>query len=269
MLKIRILSALILFPITLLAIFWLPPMVFASVLLMLMAIAAWEWSGMIGAKHMVSRWVYTGIVCLGLLLETQLPINVLLGMGVFIWLWVLIGVISYQSGHSGFGFQWPAVRAIAGFAILLSCWVAIITLNYAPDFGPIWLVFVLLVIWGADIGGYFCGRFLGKRHLASRVSPNKTWAGFVGGLCVALIIAVIASLFFDFDLRQNIVLFGLTLLTALFSVVGDLGVSLVKRISGVKDTGHLIPGHGGLFDRLDSVAAATVIFTFVALLLGF
>lgn len=269
MLKTRILSALVLLPLVLLAIFWLPPMYFAGLLLILMVIAAWEWSGMIGAESPLSRWIYTGVVFLGLLLATQLPVSFLLGLGVIIWLWAAAGILSYQRGHLGFGFQLPVVRAVVGFIVLIACWVAVITLNYAPDFGPAWLVFVLFIVWGTDVGAYFFGRFLGKRHLASRVSPNKTWMGFVGGLLTAMVIACIASLFFELDYQQYLIIFALAIVTSIFSVIGDLGVSLVKRISGVKDTGHLIPGHGGLFDRLDSIAAATVLFTFFALLLGF
>ena len=100
------------------------------------------------------------------------------------------------------------------------------------------------------------------------MSPNKTWEGFWGGMILSVFVSMICGLFLSLSIVHYIGFVVLSLLTALFSVIGDLAVSLLKRISGIKDSGHIFPGHGGMLDRIDSVAAATVVFVLGALLLG-
>jgi phosphatidate cytidylyltransferase len=191
-----------------------------------------------------------------------------LSVAVVIWLWALIAIINYQKNGLGAGFQFPIIRSLIGFIVLIATGISIIALKTDPNFGPRWLILVLVIIWGADVGGYFAGRSLGKRALCSRVSPKKTWEGFAGGILLSVVLAAIGGLFLSLTFSHYIYLLGLALITALFSVVGDLGVSLLKRMSGVKDSGKFFPGHGGMLDRLDSIAAATVIFVFGAMLLG-
>ena len=122
--------------------------------------------------------------------------------------------------------------------------------------------------WAADTGAYFVGRAWGKHLLAERVSPKKTWEGFCGGLVLALIVGVAGSYLLPIDFAQRILIWVLALVAALFSVLGDLLESLLKRQSGVKDSGWLLPGHGGILDRIDSMLPAVTVFVLGMLLLG-
>lgn len=268
MLKTRVVTALILLPLMLLAIGYLPPSVFALLIGLIVLAASWEWSAMVGFSHFISRIFYMIVILLGLLFVAHLSLFYVMAGAVLMWLWIAAGILSYQKGGKGAFFQLPFVRAFTGFVILVSCYRAITVLQNKLFFGPAWLIFVLFAIMAMDVGAYFSGRLWGKSPLASRVSPKKTWAGFIGGMIFSAIVIAIGALFFNFSWRAYALVFCVTILSALFSVIGDLGVSLVKRISGVKDSGNIVPGHGGVFDRLDSVAAATVVFALAAIWLG-
>lgn len=268
MLKTRLITALVLLPLVLLAILYLPPFYFACVLAIFFMIAAWEWSGMVGFTLRGLRIFYVLCVLIGLYVSEFLPVMIVLLAGFLMWLWISAGIVSYQCGGKGFGLQYPPVRSFIGFVVLIASWVALMTLKTYPGLGSQWLLLVLFIIWGADVGAYFAGRHFGKLSLASRVSPKKTWAGFFGGVALSLIIAALGGLFFHFGGVVYLELLLVAVFTTLFSVIGDLGISLVKRMSGVKDTGNIFPGHGGVLDRLDSVAAATVVFVLLVLWLG-
>ncbi len=170
---------------------------------------------------------------------------------------IAIGVVGAAASSS-------SRRSWAGSGLLYAgmALVAAVLVRHDPQTGFVALIFVLLVVWVTDIGGYFAGRSIGGPKLWPRVSPKKTWAGAVGGLAASLLIAVaVAVLGFG-------ALTTLLLLAAALSVVsqlGDLFESAVKRKFGVKDSSHIIPGHGGLLDRLDGFVAAIVI----AALIGF
>lgn len=269
MLKTRILTALVVLPILIVAIVWLKPLYFAMILTVLILCAAWEWSALIGFSRVYSRILYVLCIAVGLFLSAFLPVFYISLIAALIWLWALVAIVHYQRDGAGAGFQLPIARSFFGCIILVATWISLLTLQTADDFGPHWLLFVLGIVFAADVGGYFAGRALGKHALCSRVSPKKTWEGFAGGLLFSLIVAAIGGLFLSLSREQYFLLLFLTLITALFSVVGDLCVSLLKRMSGLKDSGTFFPGHGGILDRLDSVASATVIFVFGAQLLGF
>lgn len=302
MLKTRFITASILLPLVLLAIVYLPPFYFSFFLAASLMMGAWEWSGLVGFSFLWLRVIYVisiflGLLLFGFLLTMAYPFNageiqvaapavnmsaagfssvmqieqmiwVVVLVGFLTWLWLFAGILSYQKNGKGFGFAHPIARSVVGFIVLVTTWVAMMTLRVHPGFGSAWLIFVLLLIMGVDVGAYFSGRHFGKRALASRVSPKKTWAGFVGGILSSLLIAMLGGSFFHLTPLSYFLFLIVAVITALFSVVGDLGVSLLKRISGIKDTGRIIPGHGGVLDRLDSIAAATVVFVLLALWLG-
>lgn len=269
MLKTRILTAIVALPILVAAIVWSKPLCFAMILTVLILCAAWEWSAFIGFSRVYLRIIYVLCIAAGLFLSAFVPVFYVSSIAVLIWLWALVAIVHYQHDGVGAGFQFPIARLFIGCIVLVSTWISILTLQTVGDFGPQWLLLVLGIIFAADAGGYFVGRVFGKQALCSRVSPKKTWEGFAGGLIFSLIVATIGGLFLSLPREQYFWLLFLTLITALFSVVGDLCVSLLKRMSGVKDSGIIFPGHGGILDRLDSVASATVIFVFGAQLLGF
>ncbi|MCX7120930.1 MAG: phosphatidate cytidylyltransferase [Gammaproteobacteria bacterium] len=266
--KTRIITALILLPLALAAIIFLPPVSFSVLLGAMIMVGAWEWSLLGGITDNKSRLIYVACVLMSLWLPILFSPMFLLFLAMLIWLWMLVAIINYQYNGSGAGFQFSAVRLLSGVVVLVATWVSISTLKSFPNFGPGWLILTLFIIFGADIGAYFAGNFLGKNTLCSRVSPKKTREGFVGGILFSVLIAAIGGLFLALTWQHYLYLLILSVFTALFSVVGDLGVSLLKRISGIKDSGKFFPGHGGMLDRMDSVAAATVFFVFFALFFG-
>jgi phosphatidate cytidylyltransferase len=269
MLLKRVLTAAVLIPLAVLAITELSPLYFSTAMGLLILVGAWEWGGLIGFTHFYSKIAYIICVLLGLFLSTLfLPERFVFSIAMIVWIWAFFAIKQYQQNGMGAGFQTPILRALVGFVVLISTWVAIVTLRTYPNFGAGWLLLVLLIIWAADIGAYFAGRFFGKKSLCSRVSPKKTWEGFFGGMLLSVFVGAIGGLFLSLSIGHYFCFLILTLITALFSVVGDLAVSLLKRLSGVKDSGNIFPGHGGMLDRLDSIAAGTVVFVLGALMLG-
>lgn len=272
MLLTRILTALILIPLVLASILWMPPLYFSLITGAFILVGAWEWSQLIGLIKTLFRVLYVACIAVGILFcfalqEASFISICILAVASLIWVWGFIAIANYQRNGLGAGFQWPVVRALVGLIVLVATWVSIVALKTNSDLGSKWLIMALLIIWAADVGGYFAGRIFGKHALCSRVSPKKTWEGFAGGVVLSIIVAAVGGLFLSLSFQHYIAFLGLALLTVLFSVVGDLGVSLLKRMTGIKDSGKVFPGHGGMLDRLDSVAAATVIFTLGALLL--
>ena len=141
-------------------------------------------------------------------------------------------------------------------------------LHSFPEQGPALLLFVLVSVWLADTGGYFAGKRFGKHKLAKEISPNKTWEGVAGALVLS---GVFATGFYFLVLESSLSLISwlfLTALTVLISIVGDLFESVFKRCFNVKDSGQLLPGHGGILDRIDSLLAAVPVFTVAVLLMG-
>jgi len=125
------------------------------------------------------------------------------------------------------------------------------------------IFFVVLIVALADIGAYFSGRKFGKHKLASNVSPKKTWEGLFGGVATNILLVVVLGVFLKLDSDQWLILLGLVMITVLASVLGDLLESMIKRHRGIKDSGNILPGHGGILDRLDSLTAALPVFTLV------
>ncbi|MCX7125649.1 MAG: phosphatidate cytidylyltransferase [Gammaproteobacteria bacterium] len=266
--KTRIITGLSLLPLLLAAIIYLPPIYFSVLIGGLVMLGAWEWSLLAGFTSNKSRMTYVVCVTAGIAMAAFFSQLITLLIALFIWTWVLVAIVNYERNGMGAGFQFSVLRALGGFIALIATWVSIVTLETDPNFGPSWLILVLLITFGADVGAYFTGNFFGKNKFCPRVSPNKTWEGFFGGLFLSIFIAAIGGLFLSLSFQQYVILLLLSVATALFSVVGDLGVSLLKRIVNIKDSGNIIPGHGGILDRMDSIAAATVVFLFGALLFG-
>jgi phosphatidate cytidylyltransferase len=159
----------------------------------------------------------------------------------------------------GWVLLWPGVvgfssAAIAGFVVLVPAWLALSKLHtYKPQL----MLFLLLLVVAADVGAYFAGRRFGRVKLAPRVSPGKTWEGVGGGILGATIIAIIGVVWLDMPFWPFV---GLCVLVVFASIVGDLTESLSKRHAGLKDSGTLLPGHGGVLDRVDSITAAAPVF---------
>lgn len=262
MLHLRIITALILAPLILGAVFLLPVSGFALFFWVILAAGGYEWAGLAGLKGPLARGAYVAALTAGAALLWQFPAQwpVLLWLGSGFWLVAAMIVIRYPRSESLLAP--PPVTALAGALVLGSAWVALLLIR-DRDAGALWLLLMLLLVWAADIGAYFVGRRFGRRALAPRVSPGKTWEGALGGAVFS--IAVVAGMLVYLNAFSPGWLPLLLLLVAV-SVVGDLFESVLKRHRGVKDSGVLLPGHGGALDRIDSMLAVLPVFALVLVL---
>ena len=256
----RIVTAAILLVVLLIVFFRLPQPAAIGVLGLFVAVAAWEWSAFLPLKNLLPRVAYTFLLLVLLtgslwVFPEPIPIRPLLLIGMLWWCVAFICVLRYPMKIR------PVVGAISGVLVILPAWVSLINLLAVPGHGPEYVLFVLLIVWAADIGAYFVGRRLGHTKLAPNVSPGKTWEGFAGGLVGAVGVAMCGSWWFGW---QPWILIPLAISIAAISVVGDLTVSMFKRNAGLKDSGNLFPGHGGVLDRIDSVTAAVPLFALAA-----
>ena len=272
MLKTRILTALILAPIAVIGIFFLPPLGFAIFTGVAITLGAWEWANMAGYLSSPARLAYAALVALVLVAVFQLPTLNLLWLGVAWWILALLMVRSYPGGTSVWGS--PPVRAIMGLLVLVPAWVGLNHLRNGTllfgdmTSGLVAILYVFLVVWVADIGAYFAGRAFGRAKLAPRVSPGKSWAGVWGGLAAVALLAMAAGLVAGAAVADTLLLLLASVLVAGISVVGDLLESMLKRFRGIKDSSQLLPGHGGIMDRIDSLTAAIPVFALLVTLTG-
>ena len=269
MLRQRILTALVLLAIVLPALFYPDPRAFNGVVLLAIAAAAWEWGRLSGWSQLLA--LALGAACAALCV---LAWGLLGAAGAPLWLWafgagawVLGGGLLLRAGVAG----WPripqALRLLGG---LLALWLAWLAVAQARGQGVNFLLSILALVWVADIGAYFAGRALGLRFtrgkLAPTISPGKSWEGVWGGMLATVVLAVgwvvldavqpSWSPSFYSHVQRNAgwpALVAVVLCLAAMSVVGDLVESLIKRSVGVKDSSHLLPGHGGVLDRIDAL----------------
>ncbi len=261
--KQRILTALVLTPIAVAVILLLPTYAFAGLTALVWLLALWEWTRLIGIVPMPARivTVAAGAVGLGALwwLRDTPAWWFVIGAGLVWWLLVLAWLRNFSFGASPTPRN-HALKIVAGFAMLLPSWAALIEIHRVEPLGHNWALFALVLVWVADSFAYFAGRRFGKNKLAPRISPGKTVEGVIGAFAGSAVVAVIGGWLLDERGLALALLLVVAALTLVFSVVGDLFESLIKRQSNVKDSGALFPGHGGLLDRLDSVFAAMPVF---------
>jgi phosphatidate cytidylyltransferase len=263
-LKTRILTAVVLILVLLGVILFLPPIATVIAVTIMVVAGAWEWSAFLRAPGVALRALYVAavVVLLGLawhVTSTPHGRNRVLLVAVLWWVVALLWIVFAPRRAS----SWLA--ALAGMLALVPAWMALIRMRLDMPRGAEWMLFVLILVWFADIGAYFAGRRFGKTRLAPAVSPGKTWEGVLGGLVFSAVVAVAGSSWFDVPLAMFL---PLCLAAVAFSIVGDLTESLLKRFAGVKDSGKLFPGHGGVMDRIDSVTGAAPVLFFGLVALG-
>jgi len=266
MLAQRLITAAVLIPFLLAAIFLLPIAWFLLLTAALTLWAGWEWSSLMQIQKTRWRWCYL-LILLCCMVALLLAPSFSLYLVVFIWwLAAALYVFTYPKTSAWWrtSFFW---RGIMGILVLAPCFTAI---NYIrnQEEGAYPLLFLLILIWSADSAAYFIGKKWGTRPLAPKVSPGKSWQGVGGALAAALVVAIGMLTLCHIPLKEWPWGIALSFITVAFSIVGDLFESMLKRAAGVKDSGRLLPGHGGLLDRIDSLTAAAPIYTFGALLLG-
>lgn len=254
MLLQRFVTAVIALAIILAALFVAPRDVTLALVALIVAAAAWEWGALASIGKPPGRAAYVVLVmaCVAALwyLLPQAWYPALFYIVGAWWLLAFVLVLRYP-------FTVPRPLAfIAGIALLAPVFFSLGKLLTYEN-GAQLTLFVLVVIWGADVGAYFSGKAIGRHKLAPQVSPKKTWEGVAGGLVVCALVGVAGVWLFGLAWYR---LVPLCILTGLVSVVGDLAVSLFKRNAGVKDSGKLFPGHGGVLDRIDSLTIATPFF---------
>lgn len=271
MLKHRLLAALVLLPLLLWAVFAMPPIAFQLFIAAVLLVAAWEWSGIMQLSELPKRLGYVAFIALLVALVARFIgpdiTSPLLLAAVLFWVVALAWISKYPLGLEP-GTRKPFLVGVVGVAVLLPLWIAACGLQQAGTItGPRtgwWVAIMLMLIFAADTGGYTFGRLFGKTKLAPHVSPGKTWEGVAGAMVGALIIVAVVWAFVPLPVvKERPVEFVLiALLTVLISIVGDLTESMFKRHSGLKDSGNIIPGHGGIMDRIDSITAAAPMFAY-------
>jgi len=259
MLRTRVLTGLILGALLLLGIFLLPPFWAVLAFGAVFTIGAWEWAGFGAVRSPFFRALYALIVALTMLAAwrwTGDSGHLMILMSVACAWWVIAFLwLSLAPAWSR-----PALTLVCGFAVLAPAFVALARLQISSGGfarGPLIVLWLVLMVCAADIGAYFAGRAFGRRKLAPRVSPGKTWEGALGGLAMVALVAGGGAVYFGL-LPLAVVAFGCGV--GIFSVIGDLTESMFKRAAALKDSGTLLPGHGGLLDRIDSVTAAAPLY---------
>ncbi len=259
MLRLRILTAAIIGCVLLTGLFLLEPrwsiLAFGAVWM----VGAWEWAGF-GGLHLPSqRLLYCCAMALLLVLGWRWAADparlmVLLAAGCAWWTAAFLWLIVAPEWHR------PRLALICGVPVLVPAFVAVGRLLLAgrgPVGGPLIVLWLIFLVIASDIGAFFVGRRFGRTKLAARVSPGKTWEGAIGGLCAVALVAWCGARRFDLPAGLSI---GFGCAVGIFSVIGDLTESMFKRSAGLKDSGVILPGHGGMLDRIDSVTAAAPLY---------
>ena len=244
------------------AVLFLPTAGVAAVFAALWLAGAWEWAGFarFGTHgHIVYSVVFAvAMATLWWFSSPWLALG-LLALALAFWLLAVGAVLTFPRAFAA------GVVVVSGFVVLLPSWSLLVRLHGAMPHGPGLAMTLLAIVWAADVGAYAFGRWLGRTKLAPAVSPGKTWEGLAGGLLLAALAAGTAAVWLDLPVVR---LAALGIVTALMSALGDLTQSMFKRNAGLKDSGKLLPGHGGVLDRIDSLTAAIPVFAGGLLLFG-
>ena len=266
MLKHRIITTFIMIALLLLFLFYATKPIYLIGLSGLLILVALEWYDLMHWQDRKWKWTYAVILLVGFFLSLLINSVYVFIVSVILWLGALYLLWQFTRKKNYF---WSHTFAQACFGILIFIFFAhAMWYLLASADGAIWTLVFIAIIASFDSGAYFAGTYFGKRKLVAAISPGKTLEGVWGGLCVTLIIVIIISFILSLNFRQTLGLVGIAGLSALLSLVGDLFESAMKRQRGVKDSGKLLPGHGGILDRIDSHIAAAPLFCLGLIVLG-
>ena len=274
MTKTRVIAALIMAPVAIAAILLLPTQWLAAAAAAVFLIGLWEWLKLADVDDTRAR---TVLLVLNLVLMVLIvwadagtlvlyQIAALVGIGW--WLLALLWLRFFTFGAEP-GSPARSLKLLAGTLAIVPAWASLVLIHASGDKGHLWLLTALAVVWAADSGAYFAGRTLGRTKLAPRISPNKTWEGLGGGMLAGLLVALVFGWIAGVAPGHVVGLVITTVVAVFASVLGDLYESLLKRHAGAKDSGHIIPGHGGVLDRIDGVLAALPVFALGKEIFGF
>ena len=286
MLLQRILTALVLAAVAITAIFTLPTLYFYLFIAVIVLIAAWEWTYLSGLDKTSSKVLFILALIfpmLGITFWTQILELIALLFewpeikeysGILEWLvigpvifWIMIMILIRKTPEALLAIELKKrTQAFIGWFVLFSAWMFLVKLR--AFYGSEAVMYFLALIWIADIAAFFSGKKFGKDKLSPVISPGKTVQGLYGAIISAIICAVLLALYYDYSIMMATDFGMLSILTVLVSIYGDLFFSLMKRKSGVKDSGSILPGHGGVLDRIDSVIAAAPFYYAGVILIG-
>ena len=278
MTRTRVIAALAMTPIAIAAILLLPTPWLVALAAILFLAGLWEWFKLADIDDTLARTVLL-VVNMALMVAivwgsrtsgglSYVLLQIMIVVGVAWWLLAMLWLrhFDFASNHETHA---RVFKLAAGTLAIVPAWCALAVLHGSDPNGHRWLFVALMIVWAADSGAYFAGRKFGKRKLAPTISPNKTVEGLIGGVVCGLVVALAFAPFAGASLRQLPAVALVAVVAVLFSVVGDLFESLLKRHVGAKDSGDLIPGHGGILDRIDGVVAALPVFALGKALMGF
>lgn len=263
-LKQRIATALLLAGALVVVLFALPPVAAVAVVAVVVLAGAWEWAGFAGFQSNQTRLGYMAGIAIAVLAAWRFTADAA-GLAIFLratalWWLTAFAWVLFAPTRGG-----RMAAAVAGFAVLVPAAIGLARLALLEPHGQMLFFFLIVLIAAADVGGYFGGRSLGRHKLAPRVSPGKTWEGFAAGMAGATLAAAFGAMVFDQPMTGWL---AACVPVALLSVVGDLVESMFKRRAGLKDSGGLLPGHGGVLDRVDGLTSAGPMFLLALQLIG-
>lgn len=272
MLKQRVLTALLLLPLVMAAIFALPAKWFLVLLIVVFMMGSGEYKRLAGFSDNTASMALLLLQAVLLLVLFRfreywaMDILFYLSASCIAWLLMFIRLPLFRP-EAQLSNAYRAISSVTAIISITTGWFAFSWIRLQPD-GSWLILLLLLIVWAADTGAYFAGKAFGKRKLAPNISPGKTRAGLMGGLVTASLVAFLATALMPISVFDPLNLVLLSLVIALVSVGGDLLISLHKRTSGIKDSGNLLPGHGGVLDRIDSLLAAAPFFALGLLVSG-
>ena len=260
----RVITAVVLLAVLLMVFFVLPRPAAVGVLGAFIIVAAWEWGGFLTLDTFFRRAAYV-VLLVALMIISVRILPERMSLLPVLWVCLVWWICAFA-----LVLRYPIkirrdLGAVCGVLVIIPAWAAMVALLESGEDGPKYVLLVLSIVWAADIGAYFFGRRLGRTKLAPSLSPGKTWEGVIGGLLTAMVAALAGAWWLHLP---AVFLVPVALSVAAISIVGDLTVSMFKRNAGLKDSGNLFPGHGGVLDRIDSVSAAVPLFVLEATWLG-
>jgi phosphatidate cytidylyltransferase len=257
MLKHRIFTALILIPIVLALIFFAPHAILIITGVLLLLGCAIEWTRLIPTASKIQSFLFVFGLFISLRYSTHF-FHFYQFAALLLWIFIFYALLYFPASQQHWGEK--KYVALGGLILLPLCWTSFTYIYLQPQ-GPALILYFLLLVWATDTGAYFAGKITGKHKLIPKVSPGKTIEGTMGGLVCALLVSLAAFLYFSPP--STALWFTQAIGTILLSMVGDLFISMLKRRVKCKDTSQILPGHGGLLDRLDSLIAAAPLFYFL------
>ena len=265
-LKQRVLTALVLLPLIVAAMIYLPSSWLGVVLGIFILVGAWEWAALSGLQALPHRIIYVALLGIAAGMTSigiwHFPTSavVITAVAAVWWVWAFFDLVRRSEGSRGM-FHSVGARLVSGAFVLVPAWVAAIYLHRIDPISPAILLFFFALVWIADTSAYFVGRTWGKTRLAPRVSPGKTVEGLLGALVAVILLAYFCGvMIWELHALSLFAWVAVAVCASLFSVLGDLVESKLKRLAGAKDSGHWLPGHGGVLDRIDAITAAAPVF---------